>query len=153
MGRGNVCVSGDYEGLYYVDWDNFSSQYENEDGNVVIDYDLQREEWEDSLSEFTNEFKKKYSSFTDCNEWISREEKAVLENSLFYIAVEDNQWSVAIKLIQKEQDYYSRGNINNLQSRLYKIYLEGIKDCLFKQFDELGIYSGPWTSGTIKKSA
>lgn len=65
--------------------------------------------------------------------------------------MEDNQWSMAIELIQKEQDCYSRGNIENLQAGLYKKYLEGMKKCLFNQFEELGIYGGPWTSGKIKK--
>ena len=30
----------------------------------------------------------------------------------------------------------------------YKTYLEGIKECLFNQFEELG-YGGAWTSGRI----
>lgn len=153
MGRGNTCVFGKYEGLYYVDWDNFADQYETEDGEIITDYDLQRDEWEYALDEFVTDLKEKYHSFTDCNRWINSSERAVLENSLFYIVVEDNEWSMAVKLIQKEQDYYSSGNIINLQARHYKNYLEGIKECLFNQFDELGIYGGAWTSGRIKKSA
>jgi len=153
MGRGNACVFGEYEGLYYVDWDNFSNQYEDEFGNVITDYNFQREEWEESLSQFVFDFKEKYKSFSNCNEWISSYEKAVLENSLFYIVVEDNEWSIAIKLIQKEQGYYDRGNIVNLQARHYQTYLEGMKECLFNQFEELGIYGGAWTSGRIKKCA
>lgn len=154
MGRGNACVHGEYEGLFYIDWDNFSSEYEDENGEVVTDYDFQREEWECSLSQFIVDFTKKYKSFYECDEWISNYEKAILENSLFYIVVEDNEWSMAIKLIQKEEFYYqSRGNIRNMQSGLYQSYLEGMKNCLFMQFDELGVYSGPWTSGRIKKSA
>lgn len=152
MGRGNVCVFGKYEGLYYVDWDNFSKEYETESGEIITDdYDFQNDEWNTSLSIFVSDFKKKYNSFTDCDEWISRDEKAILENSLFYIVVQDNEWSMAIKLIQKKQDYYSKGNIVNLQAGLYKKYLEGIKNLLFNQFEELGVYGGAWTSGTIKK--
>ena len=30
------------EGLYYVDWDNFSAEYEDEYGNIIHDYDFQR---------------------------------------------------------------------------------------------------------------
>jgi hypothetical protein len=153
MGKGNVCVHGEYEGLYYIDWNNFSSQYDDEDGTHTEDYDFQRDEWETSLYEFKAGLKKKYNSFTECDEWINRDERAVLENSLFYIVVEDNEWSMAIKLVQKEQDYYSRGNIVNLQAGLYKKYLNGMKDVLFEQFEELGVYGGAWTSGTIKKSA
>lgn len=151
MGRGNVCVSGEYEGLYYVDWSNFSSEYEDEHGNIMQDYDLQWEEWESSLEQFINDFTQRFKSFSRCDEWISHTEKAILENSLFYIATEDNEWSIAIKLIQKEQEYYDRGNIENLQAKHYKTYLDGMRDCLFKQFEELGVYSGPWTSGRIRR--
>lgn len=153
MGKGNACVHGDYEGLYYVAWSNFSSEYEDGDGNIQVDYDFQREEWEMSLEMFVEDFTKRFKSFTACeeNKWISRNERAVMENSLFYIAVEDNEWSMAIKLLQKDQDYYSRGNIENLQKGLYDKYLEGMKQCLFNQFDEIGTYGGAWTSGWIKK--
>lgn len=151
MGRGNTCVFGNYEGLYYIDWDNFSNEYEDEHGNIIQDYDFQREEWENSLYEFISDFTRKFKSFTKCNEWISRDEKAVLENKLFYIVVTDNEWSMAIKLIQKEQGYYDNGNIENLQAKHYKNYLEGIKECLFNQFSELGTYGGAWTSGQIHR--
>lgn len=152
MGRGNACVFNNYEGLFFVDWDNFSNQYENANGELITDYDLQREEWENSLSEFKSDMKNKFKSFLDCKKWINNEEQAILENSLFYIVVQDNEWSMAIKLIQKEQDYYSKGNITNLQAGLYSRYLNGIKECLFNQFEELGTYSGAWTSGRIKRT-
>ena len=85
-----------------------------------------------------------------CDQWISRYEHAILENALFYIVVEDNEWSVAIKLIQKE-DWLL--NLDGLQAKHYQSYLNGMKDCLFEQFDELGTYGGPWTSGRIRKVA
>ena len=151
MGRGNVCVFGEYEGLYYIDWDNFSSEFEDEYGNVIQDYDFQREEWENSLEQFISDFTQRFKSFSECDEWIGNSEKAILENSLFYITIEDNEWSIAIKLIQKEQGYYDSGNIENLQVKHYKNYLDGMRDCLFNQFEELGTYGGPWTSGRIRR--
>lgn len=151
MGRGNVCVRGKYEGLYFVDWDNFSDEFEDEDGNIIKDYDMQRDEFEDSLFEFVNDFKKKYNSFNKCDKWIDRSIRAILESKLFYIAVEDNEWSMAFMLIQKEQDYYDNYNFEGLQAGLYQKYLNGMKECLFNQFNELGTYSGAWTSGTIKR--
>jgi hypothetical protein len=143
MGRGNTCVFGEYEGLFYVDWDNFSSEYEDDD--------LWREDWENSLYQFINDFTQRFKSFSRCDEWISRDDRAVLENKLFYIAVADNEWSIAIKLIQKGQEYYDGSNIETLQAKHYKTYLDGIRDCLFNQFEELGTYTGPWTSGRIQR--
>ena len=151
MGAGNACVFGDYEGLYYVDWAKFPYEFENSDGEIVIDYQEQREAWVESLWIFKEDMKDKFPSFSDCDKWLSNNVKAVLENELFYIATEDNQWSMAIKLLQKEQGFYDSGNIYNLQGRHYKNYLEGMKECLFNQFEEIGVCGGPWTSGTIKR--
>ena len=145
MGRGNTCVFGDYEGLYYIDWDNFSSEYEDDD--------FWRQEWESSLHQFISDFTHRFKSFSRCDEWISGDDRAILENRLFYIAITDNEWSVAIKLIQKEQKYYDSGNLENLQAKHYKTYLDGMKECLFNQFEELGIYTGPWTSGRIRRQS
>ena len=154
MGRGNVCVHGKYEGLYYINWNNFSSEWEDENGIIIKDdYELQNEEWENSLFQFKEDMKQRFKSFRDSESYLGNSEKIVLENELFYIVTEDNEWSIAIKLIQKEQGYYSRGNIENLQSRKYQIYLEGMKECLFEQFDEIGVYGGAWTSGRIQKCA
>lgn len=153
MGRGNACVHGEYEGLYYIDWNNFQSEFEDDDGKYT-DYDAQFEEWTDALDNFIDDFTDMYKSFTKCGEreWISNYERAVMESSLFYIVVEDNEWSMAIKLIQKDQDYYGKGNIENLQKKHYQTYLEGMKKCLFNQFEEIGVYGGAWSSGRIRKS-
>ena len=151
MGRGNSCVYGDYEGLYYIDWDNFLYEPEENDG-LMNDWECQREQFDDSMDIFKEDFIARFKSFTDCDEWISDTEKAILENSLFYIVIEDNDWSVAIKLIQKEPDYYYEGNLSNLQKRHFENYLNGMRDVLFNQFNELGTYGGPWTSGRINKS-
>ena len=141
MGRGNTRVFGDYEGVYYIDWDYFSSEYED---------DFWREEWENSLYQFISDFTKRFKSFRKCDKWISGEDRAILENGLFYVAVADNEWSIAFKLIQKEQGYYD-GNLENLQAKHYKTYLDGMRDCLFNQFEELGTYAGPWTNGWIRR--
>jgi hypothetical protein len=153
MGRGNVCVNGQYEGLYYVDWDNFICESEDEDGIVSQHYDLQQNEWEDSLELFVEDFLARFKSFSRCekNHWLDDSCRAVLENDLFYIGVEDNQWSMAIELLQKEQGFYDSGNFAGLQARHYQTYLDGIRDCLFNQFETLGAYSGAWTSKYIHR--
>lgn len=154
MGAGNTCVFGDYEGLYYLAWDNFPSEYEDENGELITeDYEMQRMLFEDSLFEFMYSFKRKFKSFSReiKDEWLDNNQKIILENKLFYIVIEDNQWSMAIKLIQKEQSYYSDGNIEGLQKRHYKNYLKGIRESLFEQFKEIHCYGGAWTSGKIKR--
>lgn len=150
MGRGNACVHGDYEGLFYVDYDNFNCYILDEDGNDTEeqDYDLQRELIDESIVNFKYNFIKKYPNFVLVDKWIHRDSNIILENGLFYIAIEDNEWSYAVKLLQREDLDFNAGG---LQGKLYKTYLEGIKQVLFKQFNELGTYGGSWTSGTIKR--
>lgn len=151
MGRGNTCVFNDYEGLYFVDKDNF--RYECEDGEEeFINYDVEQEDFEIFLETLKADLMRKFSSLYEADEWINHyEDRAFLENGLFYITITDNEWSFAIKLIQKEQEYLERGNLENLQKNLYQNYLKGIRECLFLQLDEIGIYGGPYTSGRIKR--
>ena len=73
-----------------------------------------------------------------------------MQNKLFYIAVEDNEWSLAVMLVQKT-NYYS--SVAAMQKRHYQFYLNSIRDFLFEQFETLYTYAGPWTSGKIQRGA
>ena len=150
MGRSNICVSGDYEGLFYVDWDNFIVY--DEDNQRIDEPELERLEWQFALDIFKENFTKKYPSFHSCDIWIDQQDHTILENDTFYITVADNQWSMAIQLLQKNaDDSDSPSRTRSRQKRFYQNYLNGIKNCLFLQFEELGIYAGPYTHGTIQK--
>lgn len=167
MGRGNVCVTGPYEGLYYIDND-YVSIYFREDGGEFEQkclgelkygelcsgdwqFDAFETEmnWKDIKEVFAGCMKKRFKSLTDCEEWIRNERLAILENQLFYIAVEDNEWSYAIELLQKEDNYDN--HLAGLQKKHFEAYLAGIRDALFEQFDEIGVYKGAWTSGRIER--
>ena len=170
MGRGNVCVTGKYEGLFYIDNDDLDLYYAvNDDdaeevfrkslnyedltsGEWELDTDLTRLNWDDVVYNFTSAFTKRFPSFSICSKWMDkyRDATAIMENNLFWVAVEDNEWSVAVKLIQKEDPYDN--HLEGLQKRHYQRYLDGIRDALFEQFDELGTYAGAWTSGCIKRA-
>lgn len=54
--------------------------------------------------------------------------RAILESRLFYIAVEDNEWSMAIELLQKKDP--CDNHLLGLQKRYYQRYLNGMKKCL-----------------------
>lgn len=167
MGRGNVCVNNDFEGLYYIDYDDLSvynKRYE-EDSFVLareLDYkQLTNEEW--VYNEFESDLKwqddkeyiicrlqERFPSFARCNEWVDRTCHAVLENQLFYIAFEDNEWSVAVELLEKF-DAFGDNPYSGLKATHYQKYLDGIKEVLFELYDEIGTYDGAWTSGTIRR--
>lgn len=169
MGRGNVCTLGRAEGLYFVDNDFLdvykkmdSEEMESEDKYITprdegFDFDacvycepesaFKQIDFEWELSDRLIE---KFPSFNRVDKWITNSRRALLENKLFYIVVEDNMWSVAVELIQK-QDPYGGDDLVGLQMGLYARYLDAIKDILLDMHGEVGIYTGAWTSATIKK--
>lgn len=155
MGRGNTCVRGKYEGLYYVDNDYIDCY--DKDGEIKLlgdisdlrgwdyDYTFSRENFEEFLYHFCEDFRTMFPSF----EVIQMDYcGTIMKNNLFEIVIEDNEWSYAVKLIQLEEEY-DEYHKEGFQKKHYQNYLNGIKKCLFNQFPELGIYDGPWTSGRI----
>lgn len=164
MGRGNVCVFGDYEGLYYVDRgfidvyvakeaDEYGEyeqrMYADMDLDDFSDYDydefLSQIYYEDFIQEFTSMMEKKFKSFVSTG----KDFGTIMENNLFEIKVEDNQWSYAVELIQKEYDYDN--HLQGLQKKHYETYLNGIKNILLEMFSEIGCYGGAWTHGIITR--
>ena len=164
MGRGNCCVHGEYEGLFYVYNDDlwvYHHKDDPEDTRLLKDvpYGQMDKEWlydeEGSMMEdenfrecFIEDMTKRFPSFERCDKWVGymHELHAIMESKMFYICIEDNEGSLAVELIQKDDD-----RLKGLQSGLYQKYLDGIKKCLFNQFETLGVYRGAWTHGTIKR--
>lgn len=165
MGRGNVCVHGPCEGLYYIDNDDFQIYTSGSEtvllgeldypslvsGNWKYDAVLSEHELGSILDSFMESFVRMFPSFAQPREttWIDRSRRAILENTLFYVAIEDNEWSVAVELLQK--DFDGCENLVGLQQRHYKSYLSGMEKCLLEILPGIGIYAGPWTSGRIQR--
>lgn len=170
MGRGNVCTHGVAEGLFFVDneflqvyrlIDDDSDEpvcvspheaWERErDNGEEFEYD-ETGSWlcyEDFKANLKAELKSKFKSLRDTDEWIDRYQHAILENDLFYIVLEDNEWSVAVELIQKEDPYSDK--LLGLQLGLYQKYLSGIKNTILDLFGEVGVYQCAWTHGVERK--
>lgn len=168
MGRGNVCVTGPYEGMFYIDNDDLHEYRREDEGTDELESrlmgDLSYEEltsgdwkfdewqsnlnWEDAKRNLIHALMAKFPSLRECNTWIEHDRFALLENNLFYIAAADNEWSMAVMLVQKEHWCY---DYSGLQKQHYQRYLDGIRDALFEQFETLGTYGGAWTSGRISR--
>lgn len=165
MGRGNVCVFGKCEGLYYVD-NEFLDVYKREDEDGEPEYRTLRDvgddddfEYSESESYFNREdftyrfaerMRTRFPSFEIVDKWISSTRKAVLENDLFYVVQEDNMWSLAIELIQKEGEYGGEEKVG-LQMGLYLKFLKGIEEILLDMHGEVAAYCGAWQSRVIKQ--
>ena len=114
MGKGNVCVSGPYEGLFYIDND-YTNVFRHEDNceDTVLQKDLSTEalssddwlfddegsanELDDVLECFMENFTRRYPGFARVNQvkWLGRDVRVILESSLFYIGVVDSDWAYA----------------------------------------------------------
>ena len=170
MGKGNVCTHNKCEGLFYIDnEDLLVYRYKDSDEHVllksiqgtgkiddyVFDEHSTSENIDDVLEMFIADLAAKQYCFSSCDKWLSNTENAIAEDEFFYIAIEDNGWSIAVKLLQKEApEHYDDEEIDAFemtQERLFQSYLTDMRDALFEQFDELGIYAGPWTHGLIRK--
>ena len=165
MGKGNVCVSGPYEGLFYIDSD-YTTVLRREDdcedtilqkglsakdlsGNGwLFDDEGSANELEDVLECFVENFTHRYPSFArvEQDKWLGRNVRVILESSLFYIGIEDSDWAYAVELLQKDNPC-SEG----FQRKHYKAYLDGMKAALLERLPSIGTYTGPWTHGTIRR--
>ena len=172
MGKGNVCTLGKYEGLYYIDNDDIhvyrrddptdeepetclmrELDYEELTGDQwLLDEYGTMEEQEDIEEAFVDAFTKMFPSFSRPNsdQWLNQTRRVLLENGLFYICLEDDEWSVAVELIQKEEPWGDAW-MENLQKRWYERYLDGIKRCLLDRLPSICIYTGAWTSRVVRK--
>lgn len=164
MGRGNCSVDGKYEYLFYVDNEYLDSYLPKNNYDQCVcesrllcdipaseyqdwEYDeicsvLNRDEFERNFIEDVTE---RLGSFVTCDKWISRTRRAILENGLFWIALEDNEWSIAVELLQKEDAP------EGFQKAHFAEYVNAIKLSLLRRFDRIGVYAGPWTSGFISR--
>ena len=160
-----------YEGLFYIDNDYLdifrkvgSDPEEPElrargqldyDEVCGSDWELDVDEtelsWQCDKANLKYYINKRFPSFLPCKEnvkHIGRDVEVIMENELFYIGIADNQWSIAIMLLQKDHWRY---DASSLQKRHYQNYLDGIRDSLFMLYPELGVYAGAWTHGTIRR--
>ena len=158
MGRGNVCVSGKYEGLYYLDWECFEDNFVDEDDDEFYDDTDGTTRWANYQADrdlIVEYFCDRFKSFTPCDEWIrkgfsSDQLHVIAENRLYYLVEEDNEWSMAIELIQKEDAWGAP--LDALQSKHFPNYFQGLKECLFDLFPEIGAYGGAWTHRTLYRN-
>ena len=88
-----------------------------------------------------------YPSFKKCEpSYWEDGARIIMENRLYRIAVEDNEWSLAVKLLQKGD-----GELEGLQRGWFDKYMFAIRKSLLKYLPDIGTYTGPWTSGRITK--
>lgn len=157
MEHENVRVPGKCKGLCYVSCDNYFVYRHYNERRGKYEYKLPKEmganeaneEWEydeietsekkeSILYDFADAFVRRFRSFayTDPNGWVTPIPHKIIENGLFYIAVDDfadGELAMAVKLIQKDYPHSSR--LRGLQKRYCQLYLDGMKKILEAQIN------------------
>ena len=171
MGRGNIRTTGPYEGLFYIDngdWQVYRN-VRTDETRLLRDLtcseitDWQYDETESQiehdnlLEEFAMDFMRKCPSFepvVDGDKLWLHGKLALMENDLFYVCIGDNEWSLSVELIQKE-DYSDCRNawISGMQRTHYQKYLNSMKTALLDVLPCIYAYAGPWTSEKIERKA
>lgn len=155
-------MTGKYDGLYYVDngvLQVYTCIGQPEEKKLLrdisygelplweYDYACSEDEYEYFIESFTADFVKRFPSFDVDEGWLNQDQRVILSNKLFYVCLEDNEWSIAVELVAKED---GEPSIHGLQASLSQKYLNGIRGALFLQFEHLYIRTSAWTSGRIE---
>lgn len=158
MGKGNIAV-GIHDGLYYVDYDHLYVYHHKDDVNDQrLGRDIKLEnfsqyQYDEILSNInmTNfidtleeQFRIRFPSFVSCSRY-EQKSHVIAENHLYMLALEDNEWSIAVELLAKEN------NNLGLQKHHFPILYDQLKYILLTLFPEIHTRIGPWTSRCIKR--
>lgn len=170
MGKGNVSVHGPYEAVYYIS-NSFLHVYREDEPykeepevrllNDIPCCELDTCRWlfdeEGSMNEeadvlecIVDTLGHRFRSMTPVlgEKWVSRTQRVIMENELFAIAVEDNENSLAVELLQKEVKYDER--ILSFQKRHFERYRDALRDAMLERVPEISFPTSAWTSGTIR---
>jgi hypothetical protein len=159
MGRGNTRVA-DNEAIYYVDYNNFESYIQDEDGNDTTerDYDVESMFFDDWLLEFQS-LPILSQHFDKASGWIN-DGKLLLSNDYYNIVAIDNEWSIGIALIRRDVDDYYKYTYpdddavalyKKEQDSLFDKYNNLLLDALYELVSELRVPNGAWMSSLFER--
>jgi hypothetical protein len=106
MGRSVSYATGSIAKVYY---DVSSHGYPvDDDGNQTGEYnqDIAQWDWEDFKEGIRHDIETLWPSFTPCDEWVGREDKAIMENTFAYIGLSEYCGCACLWLVPKESDGY-----------------------------------------------
>ena len=135
MSRSVSVASGAFA-VAYKDCSRFGYREEDENGVLlgepVYDNVLGEMDWDDFIANSKDQLKKLFPSFTDCNNWLGREDHAIMENSFAYFGVSEYMGLVSLWLVEKDGDDYG-----DEQAGLRKRWTEQVAGKFEKEFSEL----------------
>lgn len=116
-----------------------------EEDNYIIDKEKSQYRYDCFKEKFCTEMQNRCQSLKpgkpDKNFPNTSKQKLLLENKLFRIVFENNQWSIAIKLLRKEDAN------QGISQQTFDTFLKHTKEALLMQIPEIYVRNGSW--GTI----
>lgn len=157
MGRGNYCARGDYAEQWYIDYDNYyCNVYDEENDEESEETFFDRDLLDEDVSMLMQEIEKRFPSFCQCDKWGNyyegRENHFLLENSMFYIGIADNEWSAAI-FIQGKDEAISWNGYEGLATKHFDNYVKQLEKILLDTFGSVYVRNGAWMSSKLERSA
>ncbi len=138
MGRGNF-YAGDPGDQWYIDYD-------------LYDWDdplTASELLQEDINQVLMAIRERFPSFHSCHKCLVRRDMDIeLENKFFWIGTAENQWSIALWIVMRDDEWEPD---ENLAMRHYWTYHDEIERMLLDQFGTICKRCGPWTSRTITK--
>lgn len=115
------------------------------DANWDVDMDASQKKFDTFKDNFVKTMTGKNLALAKTDSYIGRTRHVIMESPLHCIAVEDNGWSFAIEIINKDA--------NNVDATAMATVAKTVRDTLLDEFDTVCIRTGTFSVDTITKTA
>lgn len=156
----NVSVNPDREALFYVDYSHMDV-YVNDSNDVKTNNDpaiaqnpdvyrfddtLTQARFDSFKKQFVKKMQDKFKSLKP-HDITTKGKHQLLMNDMFIIAFEDNDWSVAVELLENP-----KSKNPNLRPNLFPNFQKGMRDILLDLVGEIHIRTGSWSTQKMTKA-
>jgi hypothetical protein len=104
-----------------------------------LDLPLSQQNYDVWLEKFRDAMQKRYKSYHKIDKYLKRDQRIVLENNMFQVIIEDNEWSFAVELISVPHCPYPA-----FQKHLFPQFFKGMREILFTITETIYIRNGSW---------
>lgn len=161
MARNN-CTVDPGEGLFYINQKYLNIYHRKDDPTITLpeneiqtekadeyeyDQQLSQNRFDEIKNQFLTAYQKRYKSMKSIDTWNTKKKRHImLENDMFYVAFEDNDWSIAVELLYKQ-----KVKSPEYQARIAPSFKRSMRNILLTILPEIELRTGSWTSKTITK--
>jgi hypothetical protein len=95
--------------------------------------------WDCAIENLVDYSTEAFPSLNTCDEWLGREDHAILENKLVYVGVSEYCGLVSVWVVPKDNEYYALGvaSANNMKAKLEQI----VQNAFGVRLNQIGRFS------------